>query len=88
MARTKSALPKIPVKTERVTKRIAFDPHTVQRVEAFGEFYAEQVGARPDWNDTAIALIEHALDANRDFAAWLAKRPEPKKSKAAGTGEA
>lgn len=74
MPRKPASLPKIPVKTERITKRLAFDPHTVQRVDAFCDFYADQVGARPDWSDAAIALIEHALDKNRDFAAWLAKR--------------
>lgn len=74
MPRKAASLPKIPVKTERITKRLAFDPHTVQRVDAFCDYYADQVGARPDWSDAAIALIEHALDKNRDFAAWLTKR--------------
>lgn len=68
MARKPSALPKIPVKTERVSKRLQFDPMLVQRVDAFCEFYAKKAGAKPDWSDTAVALIEHALDSNREFA--------------------
>ena len=74
MPRKPSALPKIPVKTERVTKRLLFDPRTVKRIDAFCEFYAQHAGAKPDWNDAAIALIEHSLDRNRDFAAFITDR--------------
>lgn len=77
MVRKPSALPKIPVKTERVTKRLQFDPLLVRRVEAFCDFYAQSAGAKPDWNDAAVALIEHALDGNRDFAAFFAERNKP-----------
>ncbi|ARR20137.1 hypothetical protein [Xanthomonas citri] len=77
MARKPSALPKIPVKTERVTKRLQFDPNLIKRVEAFCDFYAETVGAKPDWNDAAVALIEHALDGNRDFIKHLAEQNKP-----------
>lgn len=74
MPRKPAALPKIPVKTERITKRIAFDPLTVKRIDQFCEFYATHAGAKPDWNDAAIALIEHALDKNREFATFVAER--------------
>ncbi|WP_045761402.1 hypothetical protein [Xanthomonas albilineans] len=77
MARKPSALPKIPVKTERVTKRLQFDPTLIKRVEAFCDFYAQNVGAKPDWNDAAVALIEHALDGNRDFAKYVAEQGKP-----------
>ncbi|KLD30051.1 hypothetical protein TB9_23050 [Xanthomonas perforans] len=77
MARKPSALPKIPVKTERVTKRLQFDPALIKRVEAFCDFYAHTVGAKPDWNDAAVALIEHALDGNRDFTKYLAEQAKP-----------
>lgn len=75
MARKPSALPKIPVKTERVTKRLQFDPQTVRRIELFCEYYAQREGAKPEFNDAAIALIEHSLDKNRDFLAFAAKQP-------------
>ena len=76
MARKPSALPKIPVKTERVTKRLQFDPQLVARIESFCDFYATQTGAKPEFGDASIALIELALDRNRDFASYLAKKKE------------
>lgn len=80
------AMPKIPVKTERVTKRLAFDPMLVKRIEAFGEFYASHAGAKPDWNDTAVALIEHALDGNRQFVAFEQGRKKDAKAPKAAEG--
>ena len=65
-----SALPKIPVKTERVAKRLLFDPKLVKRMDVFCEFYAGKAGAKPDWSEAAVAMIEHALDRNREFAAF------------------
>ena len=77
MAHQASALPKIPVKTERVTKRLQFDPALVKRVDAFCDFYAQTAGAKPDWNDAAVALIDHALERNREFAKYLAEQAKP-----------
>lgn len=77
MARKPSALPKIPVKTERVTKRLSFDPILVKRLDTFCDFYAGKAGAKPDWNDAALALIEHALDGNREFGAFENGRSKP-----------
>ena len=81
MARKTSALPKIPVKTERVSKRLLFDPKLVKRMDAFCEFYAGKAGAKPDWSDAAVAMIEHALDRNREFTAFENGRTKAATSK-------
>jgi hypothetical protein len=74
MSRKPSAMPKIPVKTERVSKRLQFDPKLVKRLDVFCEFYAVKAGAKPDWSDAAVAMIEHALDGNREFAVFESGR--------------
>ena len=81
MARKTSALPKIPVKTERVSKRLQFDPKLVKRMDVFCEFYAGKAGAKPDWSDAAVAMIEHALDGNREFTAFENGRTKAAASK-------
>jgi hypothetical protein len=81
MSRKPSAMPKIPVKTERVSKRLQFDPKLVKRLDVFCEFYAVKAGAKPDWSDAAVAMIEHALDANREFAAFESGRSKAAPSK-------
>jgi hypothetical protein len=81
MARKTSALPNIPVKTERVSKRLQFDPKLVKRMDVFCEFYAGKAGAKPDWSDAAVAMIEHALDGNREFTAFERGRTKAAASK-------
>jgi hypothetical protein len=81
MSRKPSAMPKIPVKTERVSKRLQFDPKLVKRLDVFCDFYADKAGAKPDWSDAAVAMIEHALDANREFTAFESGRSKAALSK-------
>ncbi|WP_254807332.1 hypothetical protein [Xanthomonas campestris] len=56
---------------------LQFDPALVKRVDAFCDFYAQTAGAKPDWNDAAVALIDHALERNREFAKYLAEQAKP-----------
>ena len=81
MAHKTSALPNIHVKIERVSKRLQFDPKLVKRMDAFCEFYAVKAGVKPDLCDAAVAMIEHALNGNREFAAFENGRTKVASSK-------
>ncbi|WNL48559.1 hypothetical protein RKE25_23380 (plasmid) [Dyella sp. BiH032] len=79
-----TALPRIPVPTEKVTKKLAFDLPDAARIETFCEFYAQETaGAKPEFENAVIGLVLDTLDRNRAFVAFeRAKAAEAKQKPA------
>lgn len=66
-----TALPRIEVPTEKVSKRLQLDQADVTRIELFAKFYQDQVGgALPDLEQTIIGVVRDALDRNRAFTQY------------------
>lgn len=62
-----TALPSIPVKTQLVTKRLQISTELNSAIDDFCSFYEQQKGAKPEANAAIVALVEDALNRNRDF---------------------
>lgn len=66
-----TALPRIEVPTEKVSKRLQLDHADVTRIELFARFYQDQVGGPlPDLEQTIIGVVRDSLDRNRAFAQY------------------